>query len=156
METTLKSKMAPDEYLGKRVEEQFAWYEGKSALMKRNYYRCKVIVIVSSALIPLLVGFSDSINENLKYVADALGAVVAITEGILSLKKYRENWLIYRTTAESLNREKIFLVNRVGPYGEGDESELFKKFVERAEQIMASENSSWMSASQAKTDENAG
>lgn len=152
MELKSKTLMTPEEYLSRRVDEQFGWYEAKSKSMKQSYYLSKTIVIVSSALIPLLVGFSDSINESFKYIAGALGAVVAITEGILSLKKYRENWLIYRTTAESLQREKLMLVNRIGAYSEGDEKQIFKNFVERAEQIMSSENASWISVVSAKTE----
>lgn len=144
--------MTPEEYLTRRVDEQFSWYEAKSKSMKQSYYLSKTIVIVSSALIPLLVGLSDSINENLKYIAAALGAVVAISEGILSLKKYRENWLIYRSTAEALQREKLMLINRIGAYSDGDEKQIFKNFVERAEQIMSSENTAWMSVTSTKTE----
>lgn len=152
MELKSKTLMTPEEYLSQRVDEQFGWYEAKSKSMKQGYYFSKTVVIVSSALIPLLVGFSDSMNENFKYIAGALGAVVAITEGILSLKKYRENWLIYRTTAESLQREKLMLINRTGPYSSGDEKQIFKDFVERAEQIMSSENASWISVVSAKSE----
>ncbi|TNE64678.1 MAG: DUF4231 domain-containing protein [Bacteroidetes bacterium] len=136
-------KKQSDEYLVSRVENQVNWYNDKSGFNKRWYYRCRVLVIGSGALIPLLVGYADGDWDFLKYVAGFLGVVVSISEGVLSLKKYQENWSIYRMTAEQLHRERLLFENNVGEdYSSGDEA-AFKRFVIKAEQIMAAENDQW-------------
>lgn len=136
-------KTQRDKYLAERVEQQINWYNRKSSANKRGFYWCRTLVIVSGALIPLLVGYANGPYEGLKYVAGALGVVVAVSEGILSLWKYRENWSGFRITVERLTRERLLYDNRVGDdYAAGDEA-AFRRFVYRAEQIMASENEDW-------------
>ncbi|MBV6439069.1 MAG: DUF4231 domain-containing protein [Haliscomenobacteraceae bacterium CHB4] len=155
MEMKSKTKMSPEEYLELRVDDQYKWYEKKSARNKRWFFTSQSLVIICSALIPLCVGYSDNENlEWLKYVGGFLGAIVAILGGVMSLKKYRENWRLYRASAEALQREKYLYFNRIGSYDDPDEGKIFKLFVERVEQILASENTLWASVRAAKTEEN--
>jgi len=145
--------MTPAEYLEQRVQGQIAWYDKKSARNKRWFYVMQSLTIISSALIPLFVGYSEKF-EMLKYIGGALGAAVAILGGILALKKYRENWRIYRASAESLQREKLFFLNRVEPYDSTDDDKNFKLFVRRIEEVMSSENALWASVRAVRTEEN--
>lgn len=132
-----------DLYLTERIQDQIKWYEKKSGINKKWYYVCRVLTIGSGALIPLLVGYAEGNLFFLKYLAGLLGVVVGVSEGILSLKKYRENWSIYRMTAERLNRERLLFTNNVGDdYNSGDET-AFKRFVLKSEQIMSTENEDW-------------
>jgi hypothetical protein len=39
---------------------------------------------------------------------DLLGATVAVAAGMAALLKFQEQWLKYRTTAESLKKEKSY------------------------------------------------
>jgi hypothetical protein len=136
-------KTQRDKYLTERVQNQIEWYNQKSTVNKRGFYWCRSLVIFSGALIPLLVGYANGAMDWLKYIAGALGVVVTVSEGILSLKKYRENWNIYRLSAERLNRERLLYDNHASnDYAPGDEA-AFRQFVYRAEQIMASENEDW-------------
>lgn len=133
-----------EKYLKDRVDDQIGWYDRKSGTNKKWFYRCRSLVIISGALIPLMVGYADENMAFFKYIAGFLGVVVVVSEGVLSLKKYRENWSIYRMTAERLKREKLLFENGIGEdYGSGDEK-AFRSFVVRAEQIMASENEEWV------------
>ncbi|HRI58964.1 MAG TPA: DUF4231 domain-containing protein [Saprospiraceae bacterium] len=157
METKSKTRMTPDEYMTLRLDDQIGWYERKSARNKKWFFFCQSIVIASSALIPLFVGYSDLPGMDwMKYLGGALGAAVAIVGGVMALKKYRENWRIYRASAEALVREKFLYFNRIGQYDDADEDKIFKIFVERAEQIMSSENAIWSSVRAAKTEEKDG
>ena len=70
----------------------------------------------------------------------ALGAITAIAAGVISLYQFREHWIDYRTTAESLKHEKYMYQTRTGPYAE-DES--FALLVERAEALISQENTAW-------------
>lgn len=138
-------KTLRDRYLQERVQDQISWYERKSASSKRWFHRLRTTVIIAGALIPLLVGYANGPYEWLKYIAGALGAVVAISEGILSLRRYRDLWSAYRLAAERLNRERWLYENgALDEYAASDEA-AFRRFVQRAEQIMASENDEWKS-----------
>lgn len=143
METNWKQQR--ESYLNQRVKSQIAWYGNKSTLNKKWYYGCRITIIISGALIPLLVGYANGPMEYLKYAAGALGALVAISEGIMTLRKYRENWSNYRRTAEALNREQLLYENGVGDEYSKDDEAAFKYFIVRIEKITASENDEWTS-----------
>ncbi|MBK6930245.1 MAG: DUF4231 domain-containing protein [Saprospirales bacterium] len=145
MASNAEWKQQSEKYITDRIQDQISWYERKSRINKTGYYRCRYLIIGSGALIPLLVGYAEGWFDWLKYVAGFLGVVVAVSEGIMSLKKFLENWSTYRLTAERLRRELYFYENMVGDdYAPGGEP-AFKKFVLRAEQVMASENEEWKS-----------
>ncbi len=143
MAETTDWKQLRNVYLSERIQDQINWYSKKSTANKTGYKACRMTIIVCGALIPLLVGYAEGNLVWLKYVAGFFGVLVAVSEGIMSLKKYRENWDTYRITVEALNRERLLYENRVGTdYSAGDEA-AFKQFVQRAEQIMANENQEW-------------
>jgi hypothetical protein len=140
--TISATTMTQEEYLTNRIETQIKWYEDKSTINKNWYHRFHVLMIICSALIPLLIGFSNAPYEYFKYIAGFLGVIVAILQGVLALKKYQENWMTYRSTAEMLHREKLLFQNGIGEFE--DKTYAFKVFVLKAEQIMSSENANWV------------
>ncbi len=132
--------MQPEDYLQSRIDDQITWYNAKSAHNKRWYYTCQIIVLIAGALIPLLTGYMDDVAW-LQYITGTLGGVIVVFQGLMSLKKYKDNWLTYRTTAETLQREKLMYQTGADPYDTAGEP--FKLFVRNAESIMASENQGW-------------
>ncbi len=139
---TNASGPGPDQvYQQNRIEDQLKYYSDKSKTNKRWYHVSRMVVIVSGALIPLCVGYSESL-PNLKYITGLLGIAVAMTEGLISLKKWKDNWFTYRLTAERLRREQFMYQNLAGIYR--TDADPLKTFVERAEQIMDSENATWV------------
>lgn len=69
-----------------------------------------------------------------------LGSAVAVTTGIVSLYQFREHWIEYRTTAESMKHEKYMFQTGTGPYT-GDDA--FATLVERVEALVSQENTAW-------------
>ncbi len=132
--------MNPLDYLTRRVDDQIAWYSEKGSWNQRWYKRLRAVEIVCAAAIPLLVGFVADQTLSLKVTVGLLGFVVAIITGIVTLYRFQENWVQYRATAESLKHEKFLFLTRVGPYAV---AEPFPLFVQRIEQLIAQENSSW-------------
>jgi hypothetical protein len=60
--------------------------------------------------------------------------------GILQLKKYHENWIMYRSTEEALKKEKYTFEQNAGDYtGLGDEEQK-KRLVENVEAIISNQN----------------
>ena len=99
-------------------------------------------MIIVSVLIPLFAGFLDENTLWMKFAIGAAGALVAILESILMNRKYKDNWIQYRSTCESLQREKRFYLTQAGRY-ENIENP-FKLFVKTVEAITSAENVKWI------------
>jgi hypothetical protein len=132
--------MTEQEYLAQRVDDQISWYDRKSLQNQKTFKRLRIIEIVAAAAIPLLAGQIDTGGSALKWVVGALGSIVAIVAGLLSLYRLQENWIEYRVTCEALKHEKFLYLSRVGPYAV---PEPFPVFVERVESLISKEHSNW-------------
>lgn len=126
-------------YLKDRVDDQIQWYDKKSTQNQIWYKFLRTTEIVLSILIPFLTGLL-SINLITKLTIGFFGVIIAIIAGVLSLYKFQENWLHYRTTSEALKHEKYLFVTWSGIYNEDDR---FSVFVEKIENIISKENLSW-------------
>jgi hypothetical protein len=136
--------MNEQEYIKTRIDNQFEWYNNKSTINKNKYQSYKLIVIILSVSIPFMTGFITEDTAWLKIAVGLAGIIIAIVEGIQSLYKYQDNWLLYRTAAEFLTREKIFYTTKSGPYQ--DDTSL-QKLVARIESFTNKENEDWMAIS---------
>lgn len=128
----------PERYLRERVDEQLAWYENKSAISKRWYYRLQIVTLISAATIPVITLSSGEFVVRL--VVALLGSVTAVSAGLLSLYQFRDQWIDYRATAEVLKFERYRFVTRVDPYVGSD---AFSQFVNRIEAVIIQENQGW-------------
>lgn len=144
---TNNMNMSPEDYLKERVDNQINWYDNKSKSNQRWFKFLRIIEIVSAAIIPFLAGYSDSILFG-NIIIGFLGVGIAICAGISVLNKHQENWLMYRTTCETLRHEKYLFVTGSKPYsGEG----AFEQFVSRVESLISKENSQWSRAAKEKS-----
>mgnify|MGYP000094324648 CR=1 FL=1 len=131
-------------YLDERVNDQIEWYDRKSGKNQFIYKFLKVTTIILAVSIPFLTGFlSDSAGGFLKYVIGGFGLIVAIIESLQGVYKFHENWIQYRTTAESLKHHKYLFITRSGPYSVVNP---FPGFVENIENLISKENSVWAEA----------
>lgn len=127
-------------YLKERLDDQINWYSNKSQSNQKYFKRLKIIEIVSAAMIPFLVGYSDEFTY-LQYIIGMLGVSIAIIAGLLSLYKFQENWIEYRTTSETLKHQKMLYENKCPPYD--DEETRYIKLVQTCESLISKENSNW-------------
>ena len=138
-------------YLKDRYEEQISWYDKKSIWNQKMYRRFQWVVIVLSAITPVLVAIvainpeayeTSWLLTKTSWLAVGISALVAI--GITSLKtfKYQENWINYRTTCETLRKEIHFYKASVNEYKDTDDPEAL--FVERVEALISRENTMWL------------
>jgi hypothetical protein len=118
-------------------------------LNKRSFIIFQIITLVSSASIPVFSLFSGDMWA--RSVVAILGSGAAVTTGIVSLFQFREHWLEYRTTAESLKHEKYMFLTKSGPYS-GDDA--FSTLVNHVEALVSEENTMWYQRLKAKKDEN--
>jgi hypothetical protein len=141
--------MNEEEYLKSRVDNQIKWYSTKSAFNKKMFNRLKMAEIILALSIPLLVYIVA--EKDVNFSVSLIGVTVAVIAGLISLMKYQENWIEYRTTAETLKHEKYLYITKSGPY---DGKESFNGFVERIEGVISKENSKWSKVISAKEKEN--
>jgi hypothetical protein len=131
--------MTDDDFVMARVDDQIQWYDRKSSACQRSFKRLKTLTIVVATLIPLVSGSTNSRVAGL--IAGALGATVAIIEGIQHLNQYQSTWITYRSTAEALKHEKFLYMALAGPYA--DSANPRALLAERTESILSQEHTKW-------------
>ena len=145
-------------YLKERYEEQINWYDKKSIWNQKMYRRFQWVVIVLSAITPVLVAIvaiNPEANETswlltkTSWLAVGISALVAIGTTGLKTFKYQENWINYRTTCETLRKEIHFYKAAVNEYKDTEDPEAL--FVERVESLISRENTMWLTAQRPKT-----
>ena len=85
-------------------------YSKKARDNKLRYRFYQIIIMLISATIPL-VNLTNNLDLQTRIISALLGAAILIITGITQLEKYQENWIVYRTTAELLKKEKYFYKN---------------------------------------------
>ncbi len=143
----VKVDMCPEEYLINRVDDQIDWYSKKSQRNQRWFKLIKIIELVAAALIPLIAGMNSEILYD-KWIVGILGVTVSVLAGITGINRFQENWISYRTTAESLKHEKFLFLTKSGPY---TEEYSFENFVQRIEGLISRENSTWAFSNKKQT-----
>lgn len=138
--------ISESDYFEQRLDDQIDWYDRKSSSNQKAYKRLRLVEILAAASITLLAGYTDES----KYVGMALGAiglVVAVLAGVISLYRFQENWNEYRASSESLKQEKFLYLARTEPY-DGDNA--FELLVQRVEALLKSETTGWAQAMRAQ------
>jgi len=126
-------------YLKDRVDDQINYYDAQSKKGRDWYKNLTAVQIISGAIIPFISGFSQEISYS-EWIVAVLGITVTISTAFLSLNKYQERWINYRTTCETLKHFKYLYTTRSIPY---DQDDAFSKFVNDIESVISKENSDW-------------
>ncbi len=132
--------MNKEEYLKKRLNDQIDWYDNKAACNQKWFRRLQAIAILAAACITLLSGYVSDQFVWIKISIGLLGLLVAAITAFLSLYRFQENWIEYRTICESLKHEKYIYLTKTAPY-DGENS--FSLLVERVETLISKENTNW-------------
>ncbi len=130
-------------YLRERFEDQVKWYDGKAKANQRKYGVMQWLAIGLSALTPVLIELEFSGYYG--HIPTITASVVAVLTAGLKTFKYHENWVSYRATCESLQRERHYYNARIGDYGRvALEDDRHALFVERVEALIGRENQVWL------------
>ncbi len=129
------------EYLDKRYYDQLNYYEKSSGRNQKRYKNFQWILIILSALTPVLAAL-ELAGFPLNMLVIIVSALVAILTTGLKTFQYQELWANYRTTCEQLKPEIHYYNFNVGPYGiAGVDKESL--FISRVETILDKEHQSW-------------
>lgn len=127
-----------DNYLKGRYENQVQWYDGRSALYKRCYHCFQWATIILSSALPASIML---IPDDDKIYVVALSVILAIATSAMKSFKFQENWISYRTIAESLRKEVHYYNAGANGYSISENKE--QLFVERVEALISRENTLW-------------
>ena len=125
------------EYLARRYQHQVRWYDNKAKKYKWLANTFQAVIITFAALTPMLVSALDQ-----KIFAITSSSIVAIASGIVKYFKMEDHWRNYRTTCETLKKEKHFHNFKIGGYEDAEDAD--KLFVSRVESIISKENTGWL------------
>ncbi len=126
-------------YLTDRLETQIDWYSTKATNNKFGFHLLQIMVLIVGATIPI-VNIVDFAPLETRLISSVLGSVTVTVTGIIQLKKYHENWIMYRSTEEALKKEKYTYQNEVGEYSGLTPDERLKRLVENVESIISNQN----------------
>lgn len=118
-----------------RLEDQLSWYDGKSVQAQRTYKWVKLVEIIAASVVPVSAGSGMP-----PALTGALGALIVVLEGFQHLSQWHQNWILYRSTAESLKHEKYLFLAKAGPYSGADSAQVL---AERVEALISREHSKW-------------
>lgn len=144
-------KITEDQYFKERLDNQIEWYDMKSGDCQKIYKSMKRVELVAAALIPILSTQSSN-WFSVAVIVSILGAVIVVIEGFVSLGKYHENWIDYRSICETLKQEKYMYLTRTGVYKTSSD-DTFDLLVERIESVISKENVNWANLHSAKKGE---
>lgn len=125
-----------DNYLKERFEKEVNWYDTKSLHNAKWAKIYQVVIIILSVLTPVLAA------SDLKWQTLISSVLLSIAVGILKYYRFEELWQNYRTTCETIKKEKILFDTRISPYDKSDDP--MKMFITRVESMISKENTAWV------------
>jgi len=132
--------MDEPKYIKERLDDQIDWYSQKSKTSQNWFKALRTIEILAAATIPFLAGYVTGTEPELKIIIGLLGIVIALVAGFISLNKFQEIWIEYRTTSETLKHHKYLYLTQSSPYNTED---AFQVLVQTVEALISKENSNW-------------
>jgi hypothetical protein len=136
-------------YMKERLEKQIEWHSKKARHNKLRFRQLQITILVASAIIPI-INVANIGDVQTRIISSIIGGIILVITGVTQLEKYQENWILYRTSAELLKKEKYFFENNAGEYSKVDGPEKNKLLVERVESIVSSETSKYFTIHQAE------
>ena len=126
------------DYEKDRMWNRIISFHKKGIENRNNYHRSQAIIIIAAALIPI-INVLEIGSYEVRIASSILGGIVIGITSILGLKKYQENWILYRTTEEALRREFYLFKNNAGDYAELEGDEKKRRLVEKSEALLLSQ-----------------
>ena len=140
-------------YLKDRYQDQVDWYDRKAGQNQKIYRRFQWALIGLSAVTPALVGLKTEllIAGTSHSLAIYTSVAVAVLSAALKTFKFQENWINYRTTCETLLKERYLFEAGLQGYGRSPDREAL--FVNRVEALISRENTLWLSAQRSQEED---
>jgi hypothetical protein len=129
-----------EDYIKNRYQREIRWYDRRARQNQLGYLMAHIYTIAAALAVPVLL----SVENISLLVISALAASVAGIQALGTLLRFHENWLNYRTTAETMRKEIHFYHAGIDEYATADDSKAL--FVKRVEALVSRENTMWLIA----------
>ncbi|MHC4353065.1 MAG: DUF4231 domain-containing protein, partial [Planctomycetota bacterium] len=139
-------------YLDTRVNPKIAEYIAKAKWNRFHFHIWQMLAIIAAALVPVFAGSVTGEATRLKWLVASLGGASAVIAGLLSLFKFQENWIRYRSTHQDL--ESHISQFNVGAGIYWDKKNAFTLLVENCERILNAERGQWAEKSSRQDKQN--
>lgn len=145
-------------FLRSRWLDQVLWTETKAPREQRRYHVLRVTAIAGGVVVPALVSLNiqGTAYDGVRWVAFALGLLVALAVSLEGFFRFGERWRHYRRTAELLKMEGWQFFELAGPYQGLDHRAAFPSFAARTEAIMQRDVDAFISVIATEKPEKAG
>jgi hypothetical protein len=132
------------EWLGDRLAQRLRWYENAARRSRLGHLSIRLLTLLAAAAITVvsITRWAPPSWET-TWLPGILGAGIVLLESIQGLFHWRDQWLIYRATAEGLRREQSLYLAQAGPYADATPPKALALLAVRAEQLIAAEGGSW-------------
>lgn len=130
-----------EEYISTCLRGQIRWYSERSAECQKWYKRHKTAECILAVLIaPLSLFINDW--PIVRVILPCMGAAIAFLGFNQNLRRFHENWILYRSACEQLKQELRLYSTSSGKYATSEKTP-FNILVECCECIFATENNDW-------------
>lgn len=132
------------DYIKNRILPQMKWYSDKSKENQKRYYFWMSFSIFIGALIPVFSIFADG-AICVKVLIAALSSAVTASNAYLSLHNFKDLWMIYRNTRETLLRTLYCYFNNAGIFSQNisqDEKDIL--LIDSCEEKISYETNIWV------------
>ena len=127
-----------------RLEDQLAWYDGKSIWNQKWHKRLRLTQVVIASAIPIVAltqaGWSS-------WASAIFGASIAVLEAVQHLNQLGPLWIEYRATAEHLKHEKFLFLSQSGHYRDLEPKDALRLLAEQVEEHVSTEHARWIRTS---------
>jgi|ERR1051326_313617 hypothetical protein len=142
--SAVSEALTPDKYINDRLKQYQGWYDRKAVQCKSRYLRMRAFSVVAGALVPVLINMEGILIFHgfsvIKGIVTLLSLLVVISVSLESVFHYREQWKNYRSTEQQLGHEHMSYLSGIGKYKDLESQQRFLLFVDRVEELIASEN----------------
>jgi hypothetical protein len=124
-----------------RLEDQIAWYDRRSRYNQKTYKILKFATVAFAAIVPLAAAIQAP-----PWLTGGAGVLIILIEAVQQMNQYHNNWIAFRSTAESLKHEKYLYAATAGPYSTNEVP--LRLLAERVESLVSQEQGKWVAVEQ--------
>ena len=130
-------------YINNRILPQIKWYSLKSNKNKHKYYFWMTISIILGTLVSVVSVFANG-SIWIKMIIAILGASVTASNAYISLHSFKDLWIVYRKTHETLTRTLYCYFNNAGIYSQcSTQNQKDQLLVNVCEEEISQESDGW-------------
>ena len=123
------------------LDSSYTWYNQNAIRTMRNHFVIRTMQLLFASAIPVTQILMSGTPS--RATAGALGALIAILQGIDALHRYGEHYISWRATAQDLLRERFLFSAQSGNYGNLSHANALALLATRVDAIEATENQQW-------------